>query len=67
MLREVEIDKAVYLVDTSTKMYRFMRRNPHWRELSPKLNEQNKASIDGFTRIFRNGRTRLYTHPTKAA
>lgn len=65
MLREIEIDKAIYLVDTSTKTYRFLRRNPRWRELSPRVNEQNKASIDGFTRIFRDGRTRLYTHPAR--
>lgn len=60
MTKELKIDKAVYLVDDETKTYRFLRRNPDWKKLDPLQIEANKQYIDGYTRIFRNGKTRKF-------
>ena len=53
--REVEIDRAIYLVDDRTRTYRFGRRNPYWRLLSTGENHRNKLSIDGYSRFCRDG------------
>jgi hypothetical protein len=58
--RELKIDRAVYLVDDKTKTYRYLRRNPGWRSLSPEENEANKKAIDGYTRVLRGGLTKTY-------
>ena len=66
MTREAKIDRAVYLIDDKTKTYRFLRRNPDWKKLDSQVNEANKQSIDGYARIFRNGKTRKFVrseHP----
>jgi hypothetical protein len=60
MSRELRIGRAIYLVDDKTRTYRYLRRNPEWQSLSPKENETNKKAIDGYTRIFRDGRAKTY-------
>ncbi len=35
------------------------RRNPDWQDLDPEENERNRRQLDGFTRIFPDGRTRV--------
>jgi hypothetical protein len=60
MKKEIPIDRAVYLVDRDTKTYHFLRRNPNWRSLNPEENLRNRASIKGFTRTFRDGRTKIF-------
>ncbi len=63
MPEEVKIDRAVYLVDDQTRTYRFLRRNPQWEQLDPNQNEKNKRRIDGYTRIFRDGRRKTFRYP----
>jgi hypothetical protein len=60
MPRELKIDRAIYLADDQTRTYRFLGRNPDWRNLDPEENERNKRHIDGFTRTFRDGRTKTF-------
>ncbi len=60
MERALKIDKAVYLVDDRTRTYRYLRRNPEWKQLPPGKNETNKQTIEGYMRHFRDGRTRRY-------
>lgn len=62
MVRTLKIDRAIYLVDDETKTYRFLRRNPDWRDLAPDENERNKRQIDGHTRIFRDGRRKVFRY-----
>ena len=57
--REVLVDHAVYLADDFSRTYRFLRRNPDWAALDPVTNGNNRASLAGYTRIFRDGRTRV--------
>lgn len=54
--RALRIDRAVYLLDEETKTYRYLRRNPDWESLDPRENERNKRHLNGFTRIFSDGR-----------
>ncbi len=60
MKKELKIDRAIYLVDDESRTYRFLRRNSDWENLDPKENEANKQHIDGYTRIFRNGKKKKY-------
>jgi len=60
MPRELKIDRAVYLVDDVTRTYHFLRRNPDWDKLDPAENDRNKRQIDGYTRIFRDGRRKTF-------
>lgn len=60
MQRELKIDRALYLVDDASRTYRFLRRNPHWENLSTEENEVNKRQIDGYTRVFRTGKKKAY-------
>ncbi len=60
MSRKLKIDRAVYHVDDRTRTYRYLQRNPEWDRLSRDRNEANKKALDGYTRIFRDGRTRTY-------
>jgi hypothetical protein len=62
MGRQVKIDRAIYLADGRTRTYRFLKRNPAWKSLSLQENELNKKSIDGYTRIFRDGSTRVFRY-----
>ena len=58
--RRLKIDRAVYLVDDSSKTYRFLKRNPGWQSLGSDENQKNKKSIDGYTRIFRDGSKKVF-------
>jgi hypothetical protein len=58
--RELLVDRAIYSVDDVARTYRFLRRNPAWRSLDPAVNRRNKASLHGYTRQFRSGRTRTF-------
>lgn len=60
MKRKLKIDKTIYLADHATLTYTFLERNPCWQELSPEENKTNKKSIDGYTRIFRDGSTKVF-------
>lgn len=60
--RRVRIDRTVYLADDRTRTYRFLRRNPAYRSLDPQENERNKRSIDGYTRVFRDGSTKVFRY-----
>ncbi|OGO33301.1 MAG: hypothetical protein A2Z16_11460 [Chloroflexi bacterium RBG_16_54_18] len=62
MQRELKIDRAVYLVDDETRSYRFLRRNPDWKKLDPATNHEDKRRIDGYTRIFRDGRRKTFRY-----
>ena len=65
MVKELKIDRAIYLVDEITRTYRFFRRNPDWDKLDPAENERNKRYIDGFTRVFRDGRRKTFRYYRK--
>jgi hypothetical protein len=56
----LRIDRAVYEVDDTTKTYRYYGRNPDWQKLSTEENTKNKKHIDGYTRIFFNGRKKIF-------
>jgi hypothetical protein len=59
---ELKIDRAVYGVDEATKTYRYLGRNPAWRDLDAEANERNKRHLDGYTRIFPDGRRRVFRY-----
>ncbi len=59
--RELRIDRAVCLVDDATRTYRYLRRNPAWKDLDPEENQGNKRHLDGYTRIFPDGGTKVYS------
>jgi hypothetical protein len=62
MKKELKIDKAIYLVDETTKSYKFLKRNKNWKSLDPNENELNKKYIHGYIRVFRNGQTKRYKY-----
>jgi hypothetical protein len=62
MQKELKIDRAVYLVDDETRTYRFLSRNPDWENLDPAEYDQNKRQIDGYIRIFRDGRRKTFRY-----
>lgn len=64
--RELRIDRAVYLVDDAARTYRYLRRNPAWKDLDPEENEGNKRHLDGYTRIFPDGRTKVYSYQAQS-
>lgn len=60
MKTRLKIDRAIYLVDDKTKTYKFYKINPNWKNLDKKENEQNKIHLNGYKRIFRNGKTKIF-------
>jgi hypothetical protein len=60
MPRTLTIDRAVYLVDDQAMTYRFLRRKPAWARLDREQNTAHKRQIDGYTRIFRDGRRKVF-------
>jgi hypothetical protein len=60
---ELAVDRAIYLVDRERCTYRYGRRNPGWRQLTAAENERNKRSLDGYTRVFPDGRTAVFHWP----
>ena len=62
MERELKIDRAIYVVDDDTQTYRFLKRNPEWRDLCAAENEANKTQLDGYVRVFRSGKSATFSH-----
>lgn len=62
MTKTMKIDKALYEVDDEKRTYRHFGRNLDWKRLSKEENERNKRHIDGYTRIFRSGRTKTFRY-----
>lgn len=60
MVKILKIDRALYEVDNQAKTYRYLKRNPDWKKLSQEKNRRNKKQIDGYTRIFRDGRRKIH-------
>jgi hypothetical protein len=58
--KELEIDKAIYLVDDATRTYRLIERNVSRKTLRPEENEANEKRLNGYRKIFRDGRTTVY-------
>jgi SAM-dependent methyltransferase len=58
--RKLKIGRAVYLVDDDRRTYSFLERNPDWARLSPRQNAANKLQIDGYVRLFRDGRKKTF-------
>jgi len=63
----LKIGKALYIVDDETKTYMYLGRNPDWKEHSESEEERNKKHIDGYTRILRDGKTRLFRYKGRGA
>jgi hypothetical protein len=59
---ELTVDRAIYLVDRSTRTYRYGRRNPAWAELDAEDNRRHKSSLDGYVRIFPDGRRKVFAY-----
>lgn len=62
MLKLLTISKSIYLVDDEDKSFRFFKRNRNRKGLSDEQNERNRASLDGYTRIFRNDTTKKFSY-----
>jgi hypothetical protein len=60
MTKILKIDRALYEVDDETKTYKYYGRNLEWQDLNPVENEKNKKSIDGYTRIFPDGKQKIF-------
>lgn len=65
MVRELKIDRAIYLADDRSRTYRFLKRNPEWKKLGREENEQNKKSLHGYVRLLRNRKTKTYIFKSK--
>jgi hypothetical protein len=59
---ELTVDRAIYEVDRTTGTYRYLRRNPVWAELDPADNEHYKRSLVGYTRVFPDGRRKVFAY-----
>ena len=62
MTETPKIDGALYEVDDEMKTYRYLGRNPDWKNLSKEENKRNKKHIDGYKRFFRNGKTKIFRY-----
>lgn len=60
MTKILKIDRALYEVDDATKTYKYYGRNPEWQKLNPIQNEKNKRAIDGYVRIFPDGKQKIF-------
>lgn len=60
MTEIVKIGKALYEVDANTKTYCYYGRNPG--KVSKEEEERNKKRLNGYTRIFRDGRTKIFRY-----
>ena len=65
MTRELATDRPIYLVDDETRTYRFVRRNPDWGKPNPADLEENKRQIDGHTRLFRDGHSKVFRYRSR--
>ena len=62
MTKILKIDRALYEVDDKTKTYRYYGRNSEWENLGKEENQRNKKHIDGYTRIFPDGRKKVFRY-----
>ena len=58
MTKILKRGKALYEVSNETKTYRYNRRNPE--KISKEEEEQNRRKIDGFTGLFKDGKTKKF-------
>jgi hypothetical protein len=58
----LKINRALYEVDDSTKTYHYFGRNKDWRALDPEESSMNKQHINGYTRIFSNGKQKVFVY-----
>ncbi len=56
----LKIDRALYEVDDKAKTYRYYGRNLEWQKLGKEENTKNKEHINGYTRIFPDGRKKTF-------
>ena len=59
-MREVRIDRAIYLVDDAARKYKFLKSNPDWKGMDPEESLRNQLELEGYTRIFRSGREKVF-------
>jgi len=52
----LKIDQTLYEVDLAIKTYHYYGRPPDWKNLSKEENTKNKKHINGYPRIFSDGR-----------
>jgi hypothetical protein len=62
MSKVLKIDRALYEVNDETRTYKYYDRNPNWKNLSEEENKENKKHIDGYTRIFPDGRKKVFKY-----
>ena len=60
MKRYLKIDRAIYWVDEDTRTYGFNKRNPDWIDVKPEESIFNLKQLDGYTRVYSKGRTRVF-------
>jgi len=58
----LKIDRALYLVDDATRTYCYYGRNPNWKNLGERENRKNKRHINGYARIFPDGRKKIFKY-----
>jgi hypothetical protein len=63
--KQIKVDIAIYLADDTGRTYRYMKSNPDWKKLSPAANERNRKSIEGYERIFRSGKRKIFIMKTQ--
>lgn len=61
----LKIDRALYEVNDETRIYKYCGRNLDWKNLSKEENIKNKQHLDGYTRLFPNGREKTFRFKTK--
>jgi hypothetical protein len=59
---EFTVDRGVYRVDLRRHSYRFVGRSAE--ALEARVNRINKRQLHGLTRVFRDGRTKVFLDPT---
>ena len=62
MTKILKIEMALYEVDDKTKTYRYYGRNLDWENLTIEENRKNKKHIGGYTRIFPDGRKKVFIY-----
>ncbi len=60
MAKILKIDRALYEVNDETKTYWYHGRNLEWGKLGEEENRNNKNHIDGYVRIFLDGRRKVF-------
>jgi hypothetical protein len=58
----LKIDRALYEVDDSSRTYHYYDRNKEWRDLDPEENSNNKKRINGYTRVFSDGKQKVFIY-----